>query len=256
MDRCKKDNEGNWNLNDVFIEASRITSFSSAKKGKHYNKGFGFVKKKENQQDKSAKASKPPLSKKEHDTLLRKLKNTVRGYPFCTKASYGTDRHRQHYSYQMNRHFMDRFERENEYDYRVEEVTRGDPNSIWYLKKVFYEAAIDHPEYFEGYTHYGKFSGFIEASQQNEFELFIQYVRMIDKPMTRNEERSWNHPHPKWYEFRKRVDEATLNKENQWELESVFKEAATKLTFLKGMKGMHYKDGFGLTMTTQNTATI
>ena len=61
-------------MNDVFIEALRITNFSSAKKGKHYNKGFGFVKKKENQQDKSATASKPPLSKKEHDTLLRKLK--------------------------------------------------------------------------------------------------------------------------------------------------------------------------------------
>ena len=121
---------------------------------------------------------------------------------------------------------------------------------------MFYKAAIDNPEYFEGYTHYGKFSGFIEASKQNEFELFIQYVRMIDRPMTRNEERSWNHPHPKWYEFRKRVDEATLNKENQWELESVFKEAATKLTFLKGMKGMHYKDGFGVIMTTQDTATI
>ena len=77
---------------------------------------------------------------------------------------------------------MERFERENEYDYRVGEVTRGDPNSIWYLKEVFYEAAIDHPEYFEGYTHYGRFSGFIEASQQNEFELFIQYVRMKLEP--------------------------------------------------------------------------
>ena len=151
---------------------------------------------------------------------------------------------------------MTRFEREQEYNYRVKNVTRGKRDSIWYLKEVFWEAAIDNPEYFEGFTHYNNPIGFIKASEQQLFDLFIEYIRMINRPMTRNEERSWNNPHPNWYEFRKRVDEATLNKENQWELESVFKEAATKLTFLKGMKGMHYKDGFGVIMTTQDTATI
>ena len=169
---------------------------------------------------------------------------------------YGTDRHLRYYCEGRKHYFMERFKTEQENNYQVKYVTRGKRDSIWYLKEVFWEAAIDNPEYFEGYTHYGKSTGFIEASEQNEFELFIQYVRMIDRPMTRNEEQSWNNPHPKWYEFRKRVDEATLNKENQWELESVFKEAATKLTFLKGMKGMHYKDGFGVIMTTQDTATI
>ena len=74
--------------------------------------------------------------------------------------------------------------------------------------------------------------------------------------MTRNEERSWNNPHPKWFEFRKRVDDAKLDNENRWELESVFKEAATKNTFLRGMKGMHYKDGLGIVMTAKQTATI
>ena len=74
--------------------------------------------------------------------------------------------------------------------------------------------------------------------------------------MTRNKKRSWNNPHPKWFEFRNRVDDAKLDNENQWELESVFKEAATKITFLQGMKGMHYKDGLGIVMTAKQTAPI
>ena len=144
---------------------------------------------------------------------------------------------------------MTRFEREQEYNYRVKNVTRGRTDSIWYLKEVFWEAVIDNPECFEGFTHYNNSIGFIKASEQHLFDLFIGYVRMIDRPMIRNEERSWNNPHPKWFEFRKRVDGAKLDHENRWELGSVFREAAKKITFVGGMKGMHYKDGLGIVMT-------
>ena len=61
-------------MNDVFIEALRITSFSSAKKGKHYNKGFGFVTTKKNQQDKSTRAHKSTLTREYHDRLIKNLK--------------------------------------------------------------------------------------------------------------------------------------------------------------------------------------
>ena len=124
------------------------------------------------------------------------------------------------------------------------------------MKEVFWEAAINNPEYFEGFTHYNNPIGFIKASEQQLFDLFIEYVRMINRPMTRNEEQSWNNPHPKWFEFRKRVDDAKLDNKNQWELESVFKEAATKITFLRGMKGRHYKDGLGIVMTAKQTTSI
>ena len=229
MDQCIQDNEGSWNLKDVFIEAARITNFSSAKRGKHYNNGFGFVTITDNQQDKSTSAHKTTLTRENHDRLIKKLKNTVRGYPFCDKHAYGADRQLRYYCETRKRHFMTRFEREQEYNYRVKNVTRGKTDSIWYLKEVFWEAAIDNPEYFEGFTHYNNPIGFIKASEQHLFDLFIGYVRMINRLLTRNEERSWNNPHPKWFEFRKRVDGAKLDHENRWELGSVFREAAKKL---------------------------
>ena len=81
---------------------------------------------------------------------------------------------------------------------------------------------------------------------------------MIDKPMTVNDKRSWNNPHPKWKLFRERVDGATLDSEKRWELASVFTEAADKITFGRGMKGIHYDDGLGIvnTDTEMNTATV
>ena len=131
VDQCIQDNEGNWNLHDVFIEAAQITNFSSAKRGKHYNNGFGFVTITNNQQDKSRSAHETTLTRENHDRLIKKLKNTVRGYPFCSKSAYDTDRHLRCYNQNLRKHMMKRFVREQEYNYRVKDVTRGEIESIW-----------------------------------------------------------------------------------------------------------------------------
>ena len=95
------------------------------------------------------------------------------------------------------------------------------------------EAAIDSPEMFEGYTHWSKRTGFIAGKKKAEFDLFISYVKMIDRTMSRNKEQSWNKPHPKWFMFRERVDRATLDSEKRWELTSVFTEVEQKVVSRK-----------------------
>ena len=58
------------------------------------------------------------------------------------------------------------------------------------------------------------------------------------------------------YKFRKRVDSAKLDNDNLWKLNKLFKDAASKINFRKGLKGMHYKKGMGLVMTMNNNEVV
>ena len=120
---------------------------------------------------------------------------------------------------------------------------------LWYLKEVFFEAAINSPEMFRGYTHFSKNTGFVELSKNEEFDLFIEYVTLIQRTMYQTELASWWKPHPKWVVFRKRVDAVSLNKKNQWQLRDVFTEAMSQNQLRDGFEGIHYKDGLGIVST-------
>ena len=98
--------------------------------------------------------------------------------------------------------------------------------------------------------------GFIKGNEKTEFDTFIEYIKMIDKKRSRSEEQNSSNPHHKLYEFRKRVDSAQLDDDNLWKLNEVFKEAASKKKFGKGLKGMHYKNGMGLVMTMNNNEVV
>ena len=60
------------------------------------------------------------------------------------------------------------------------------PEELQNIKEIFYEAAIDSPEMFQGYTHYKDSEGFIKDRKDNDFDIFLKYVNMINK---KNQER-------------------------------------------------------------------
>ena len=64
--------------------------------------------------------------------------------------------------------------------HRIEKSLEN-PEEVQNIKEIFYEAAIDSPEMFQGNTHYKDTVGFIKDHKDNEFNLFLKYVRMIDK---------------------------------------------------------------------------
>ena len=88
------------------------------------------------------------------------------------------------------------------------------------------EAAIDEPQMFaDGYTHYSSQKGFHALHNNSEFDNYLGYVSSIDATESKNESRNWNYPHPKWYEFRKRIDKVVKSIKDDWDLKDVFIEA-------------------------------
>ena len=110
----------------------------------------------------------------------------------------------------------------------------------------FFEAAITSPDMFKHYTHFGKQTGFVEVGRNTEFDLFIEYVKSIKEKTSEKEEIKMYYPHPKWLEFRNRVDAAELNNDRRWELHEVFKEEAKRNSLMNQYQGIHYKDGLGM----------
>ena len=55
------------------------------------------------------------------------------------------------------------------------------PEEMQNIKEIFFEAAIDSPEMFQGNTHYKDTVGFVKDRKDKEFDLFLEYVNMIDK---------------------------------------------------------------------------
>ena len=55
------------------------------------------------------------------------------------------------------------------------------PEEMQNIKEIFFEAAIDSPEMFQGNTHYKDSVGFVKDRKDKEFDLFLEYVNMIDK---------------------------------------------------------------------------
>ena len=105
---------------------------------------------------------------------------------------------------------------------------------------------------FQDYTHFSKQTGFVEFGRNTEFDLFIEYVKSIDEKTSESEERKWYNPHPKWLEFRNRVDSAELNNDRRWELHEVFKEEAKRNSLMNQYQGIHYKDGLGIELIMEN----
>ena len=112
--------------------------------------------------------------------------------------------------------------------------------------RSFFEAAISSPGLFEEYTHFGKQTGFVDFSRDTGFDLFLEYVKSIEENTSESEGSKWYHPHPKWLEFRKRVDSAEVNNDRRWELHEVFKEEAKRNSLMNQYQGIHYKDGLGM----------
>ena len=101
--------------------------------------------------------------------------------------------------------------------------------------------------------HFGKQTGFVEFDRNTEFDLFIEYVKSIKEKTSEQEERKWYNPHPKWLEFRNRVDAAELNNDRRWELHEVFKEEAKRNSLMNQYQGIHYKDGLGMKLMTEHS---
>ena len=80
------------------------------------------------------------------------------------------------------------------------------PEELQNIKEIFYKAAIDSPEMFQGYTHYKDLEGFVKDQKDNEFDLFLEHVNMIDRKEPERGKEGEYFPHPKWLEFRRRVD--------------------------------------------------
>ena len=121
------------------------------------------------------------------------------------------------------------------------------------MKQIFLEAAIDSPHMFaDGYTHYSKEKGFQKLDPIREFDDLVWCVQLIDAKETKSDSRNWNMPHPKWYEFRKRIDKATNNNDTlEWKVSDVLVEATRKLHLPEYLRGKHYKRGLGFVHSCQ-----
>ena len=92
------------------------------------------------------------ISEKERNDkgLFNDLVHTIRGYPFSKEQQLGKDR-------MPGKSFMQL----NETLYRIKKSLEN-PEELQNIKEIFYEAAIDSPEMFQGYTHYKDSEGFIQ----------------------------------------------------------------------------------------------
>ena len=69
---------------------------------------------------------------------------------------------------------------------------------------------------------------------------------MIDKREKVYQSTQKNMPHPKWDEFRKRVDKAEKNQNGEWRLNDVFVEAKNHCYMPSTLFGIPYKNGLGI----------
>ena len=129
---------------------------------------------------------------KQQKATMEGLINSIRGYPFGEINMLGKDR----------KNSSENFVKENEFIYRKNDITKNE-DDMWYLKEVFWEAAIDNRELFCNYTHFSISTGFVTDRNNDEFDMFIEYIRMIEKRTLRREENKPSNPHSKLYEFRK-----------------------------------------------------
>ena len=169
--------------------------------------------------------------------LFNDLVLTIRGYPFSKEHLLGKDRKEGNKFMQLQ-----------ETLYRITKSMEN-PEEQQNIKEIFYEAAIDSPEMFQGYTHYKDSEGFIKDRKDKDFDLFLEYVNMIDKKNPERGREGENFPHPKWLEFRRRVDRCRKDKEGNWNLSDVFIEASRLTSFSSAKKGKHYNKGFGFVTT-------
>ena len=134
---------------------------------------------------------------------LKQLEDTVRGYPFIYESFIGKGQK------------MERFCRQKEVLHRELKIAgkgRNHRDTLFYVKQVFLEAAVDSPEMFEdGYTHYCGMKGFQKLESNTEIDDIIWYVSLINATETLYQASLFNMPHPKWYELRKRIDKAEKN---------------------------------------------
>ena len=68
----------------------------------------------------------------------------------------------------------------------------------------------------------------------------------MDKRETAYESTLKNMPHPKWDEFRKRIDNAKKNDHGEWRLQDVFVEATKHCYMDSTYFGIPYKYGLGI----------
>ena len=80
---------------------------------------------------------------------------------------------------------------------------------------------------FQGNTHYKDTVGFVKDRKDNEFDLFLEYVNMIDRRDPERGKEGQNFPHPKWLEFWRRVDQLSLLKPHELQTSVVPKEVST-----------------------------
>ena len=98
----------------------------------------------------------------------------------------------------------------------------------------------------DDFTHYSIDKGFHKLESNRDIDDILRYVSLIDKTETSYESTKINMPHPKWYEFRKRVDKAEKNKDGEWKLRDVFVEASDPILIPWTLMGIPYKKGFGI----------
>ena len=174
-------------------------------------------------------------AKKELDDRKKmyNLDKTIRGWPFIAESLRGRGQR------------MDRFDRGKEALHRKQKL--GYPTKTWYVKQVYLEAAVDHPEWFEdGYTHYNNEKGFHKLYCNEQIDDIIKYVLLIDKRENAYQATQKNMPHPKWDEFRKRIDKAEKNDHGEWRLQDVFVEATKHHYMDSRYFGIPYKNGLGI----------
>ena len=190
----------------------------------------------------SSNESKESSEKERKDRgLFNDLVLMIRGYPFSKEHLLGKDRKEGNKFMQLQ-----------ETLYRIKKSMEN-PEEKQNIKEIFYEAAIDSPEMFQGYTHYKDSEGFIKDRKDKDFDLFLEYVNMIDKKNPERGKEGESFPHPKWLEFRRRVDRCRKDKEGNWNLSDVFIEASRLTSFSSAKKGKDYNKGFGFVTTKKST---
>ena len=188
------------------------------------------------------KKDKDKEKKKEDDDhqKMMQLTSTVRGWPFLPEEHKGLGQD------------MMRFERNKEVFQRIKRSVGIGYDKVWYVKRIFLEAAIDEPQMFaDGYTHYSNEKGFHTLQNDIDFDNYLGFVSSIDATESKNESRNWNNPHPKWYEFRKRIDKVVKGIKDDWDLKDVFIEASRNKKLDTYLRGKHYKRGLGFVHSCQ-----
>ena len=161
---------------------------------------------------------------------LRELINTLRGWPYLPDTFLG-----------LNQDLISKFNRDKEYFFRKQKILgKVGHDTVYYVKSIFMEAAVDNPEMFDGITHYSNKDGFLNLNVDEHVDDLIRYVTTIDVTEDVHRKRNWNLPHPKWLELRKRIDKSPRNDSGEWELKEVFVEASFQTTLDSTVRGTHY----------------